>query len=82
MTVPLFSSDQFDNAARLAEVGAAVTLTTPTALTLRDAVVRALEDDRLRATARSLAAEIAAQPAPAEAIADLRALVAPAGAAR
>lgn len=63
VVVPLFSSDQFLNAARVQEVGAGVALDGADALaSLGDAVRRVLDDPSYRLGARGVAADIAALP--------------------
>src|SRR6185503_20411409 len=67
LLVPL-GADQFDNAARAVEAGLARRLL-PDELdvaTAREAVAALLEDDGARERARTVAAEIAAMPAPPE----------------
>ncbi len=66
--MPLFATDQFENAERLATLGAAVAVDTPDADVLGQAVERALTDSSLRAASYRLAEEMAALPAPAEAL--------------
>lgn len=61
---PLFSSDQFTNAAAVARTGAGVVV--EDASGLRDAVSNLLGNDAARAAARALAAEIAALPSAEE----------------
>jgi MGT family glycosyltransferase len=62
-------ADQFDNAARCAQAGAAIVLPPDevTAVAVRDALTRLLEQASFRASAKHIAAEIAAMPSPAEA---------------
>jgi UDP:flavonoid glycosyltransferase YjiC (YdhE family) len=74
--IPLFSMDQHDNARRLNEIGAGVSLPEgPAALGgLADALSRVLEDQSYSDKARRIAAEIAALPPPAEAVGLLESL--------
>ena len=63
VVVPLFSSDQFLNAARVQEVGAGIGLEGPDALaSLADAVRSQLVDGSYRRAAQQAAADIAALP--------------------
>lgn len=66
--MPLFATDQFDNATRLAAVGAAVAITDPDPATLGHALERALTDPSLIASARRLGEELAALSSPSEAV--------------
>jgi glycosyltransferase len=74
--IPLFSLDQHDNARRLNEIGAGVSLPDgPAALgRLGDALSRVLEDQSYSEGARRIAAEMAALPPPAEAVGLLESL--------
>jgi glycosyltransferase len=90
VVVPLFSFDQFDNAARVAEVGAGVALqddgagdrisaevfrSGPSAVVhISDAVNLVLTDQTVRDVARDLADEIAALPATTDCVAALEQL--------
>lgn len=71
VVVPLFATDQFENAARLAAVGAGVALDAPSPDDVAHAVERALTDPSLAAAAGSLAEEMAALTAPGEAVEQL-----------
>ena len=64
-------ADQFDNAARCEEAGAAIVLAPDdvTADAVRDALLRLLDDPSFRPSAERVAAEIAAMPSPSEAAA-------------
>jgi len=95
VVVPLFSLDQFDNAARVAEVRAGVAVQRPDAVDrvfgsvlpagpavlerLTDVVLRVLHDGAMRQKARDLAAEIAALPPAADCVPALEDLVSVAG---
>ncbi len=68
VVLPLFATDQFENAERLAALGAAVTVGAPDADALGQALHRALADPSLRAAACGLAEEMAGLPTPAEAL--------------
>jgi hypothetical protein len=64
-------ADQFDNAERCAQAGAAIVLPPPevSAGAVRDALTRLLDEPEFRIGAERLAAEIAAMPSPAAAAA-------------
>lgn len=68
VVMPLFASDQFDNAARLATVGAAVAVTDPSPEDLAQAVERALTDPGIASAAHALAEEMAALPSAGQAL--------------
>lgn len=74
--VPLFSLDQHDNARRINEVGAGISLSEglPAIGGLADALPRVLEDRSYSVGARRIAAEMAALPPAAEAIGLLESL--------
>lgn len=69
--MPLFATDQFDNAARLAAVGAAVAVTDPDPAALGHALERSLTDPSLADAADRLASEMAALPEPNDTIEQL-----------
>ena len=66
--MPLFATDQFDNADRVAGAGAAVAVTDPDPVGLVHALDRTLTDPCLAAAAQRLADEMAALPTPSDAI--------------
>ena len=70
-------ADQFDNAVRCEEAGAAIVLTPDevTADAVRDALLCLLDEPSFRSSAERVAAEIAAMPAPSEAAARVVELV-------
>ena len=71
VVIPLFA-DQPHNAARIAAAGIGVAVDARSAAdTLAPAVERVLADPSYRAAAHRVACEIAAQPAPADVLADL-----------
>lgn len=75
VTIPLFAIDQRLNAERLSAVGAGVAVDGPQDLgRLPQAVRRVLDESAFRDRATELAREIAALPAPAEAISRLEAI--------
>jgi UDP:flavonoid glycosyltransferase YjiC (YdhE family) len=65
---PLFATDQFDNAARLAARGAAVAVTDPDPIVLGHALERSLTEPSLAIEAERLADEMAALPTPSNAL--------------
>lgn len=71
VAMPLFASDQFDNAARLAALGTAVAVTDQDPVVLGHALERSLTDPSLATAASRLANEMAALPAPSDAIEQL-----------
>lgn len=68
VVMPLFATDQFENAGRLAAIGAAVAVEAPDADVLGKALDRGLTDPSLRTAAGRLADEMAGLPTPAEAL--------------
>lgn len=62
VALPLFSADQFANAARLDEIGAAVRPPGPDGEALRSAILGALRDERVADMARALAGDVEAMP--------------------
>ena len=74
--IPMFALDQHENARRLNEVGAGISLSDgPAAIGgLGDALSRVLEDQSYSEGARRIAAEIAGMPPPAEAVGLLESL--------
>lgn len=76
VVVPLFSTDQFETAARIDEVGAGVAVDGATPARLGAALDRALTDPTVAAAADSLAGEMAALPTPDEALGALSAAAA------
>ncbi len=76
VAVPLFSTDQWANARRLAEIGAGVLVTTDDTFReqLAAGVRRVLSDPALRAVARGLAADMAALPPASAMVGRLEAL--------
>ncbi len=71
VVVPLFSTDQFETAARIDEVGAGVAVTDPTPEGLTAALDRVLTDDVVAATTASIAEQMARLPRPDEVLATL-----------
>lgn len=73
VVMPLFATDQFDNADRVAAAGAAVAVTDPDPdpTILAHALDRALTDPSITAAAERLANEMAALPLPSHAIEQL-----------
>jgi hypothetical protein len=66
--VPLFASDQSDNATRVVAVGAAIGVPDPDPAILDHALERCPTDSSLRNAANRLANELAALPEPADTI--------------
>ena len=69
VVVPLFA-DQPLNAARVAAVGAGLVVQPPAPPAIREAVLRALEDEPYRMAAEAVAAELRSQP-PADAVVEV-----------
>jgi UDP:flavonoid glycosyltransferase YjiC (YdhE family) len=69
VVVPLFA-DQPLNAARVAAVGAGLVVQPPAPPAIREAVLRALEDESYRMAAEAVAAELRSQP-PADAVVEV-----------
>lgn len=68
VVMPLFATDQFENAGRLAAIGAAVAVESPDADVLGEAVRTALTDPSVRTAAIGLADEMAGMPTPTQAL--------------